>query len=33
MGIAEEGEDIKPENAQDYKEVYRSWVIQHILRT
>jgi hypothetical protein len=33
MGMADEGEDIKLDYTQDYKEVYRSWVVRHIMRT
>jgi Heterokaryon incompatibility protein (HET) len=33
MGMVDGGEDIKPDYTQDYKEVYRSWVVRHIVRT
>ena len=33
MGMVDEGEDIKPDYTQDYKVVYKSWVMRHIVRT
>lgn len=33
MGMANEGEDIKPDYTQNFKEVYRSWAMRHIVRT
>jgi hypothetical protein len=33
MGIAEDAEDIEPDYSQEHKEMYRSWVSRHIIRS